>query len=183
MVAEPQTLSLISSHVNPADMLCLTSPNGGVPAPGLGKRDKNSLCLAEGPGMLLGFFWVGFVPAWEPDLAGGGLPRGSPAAGSANATHAAWPGLMEGQHGWEEILNPDHPPDTKGMCSCPPCRERCFSYAEVAGVEMCPRRCPLLHGVHAWGPLSGQLLRKLWGTAVGVTLGMGTATPHRVGLC
>lgn len=56
--------------------------------------------------MLLGFFGVGFVPAWEPALAGGELPRGPPAAASANATHAAWPGLMEGQHGWEEILNP-----------------------------------------------------------------------------
>lgn len=59
--------------------------------------------------MLLRFFWVGILPAWEPDLAGGGLPRGSLAAASANATHAAWPGLMEGQHGWEEILNPDRP--------------------------------------------------------------------------
>lgn len=163
-------------------MLCLRSPKGVVPAPGLGKRDKNSLCLAKGSEMLLGFFWAGFVPAWEPDLAGGGLPRGSPAAASANATHAAWLGLMEGQHGWEEILNPGHPPNTK-MCSCSPCRQRCFSYAEVTGVGMFPRHCPLPHGVCAWGALSGQLVRQLRGTAVGVTLAVGTATPHPVGLC
>lgn len=56
MVVEPQTLSLNSSHVNPADMLCLRSPNGAVPASGLGKRDKNSLCLGKSPEMLLGFF-------------------------------------------------------------------------------------------------------------------------------
>ena len=49
-------LSLISSHVNPTDTLCLRSPNGALPAPGLGKRDKNSLCLAKGPEMLIGFF-------------------------------------------------------------------------------------------------------------------------------
>lgn len=98
-------LSLVSSHINPADMLCLISPNNVVPATGLGKREKKSLCLTKGPEMLLGFFGVGFVPAWEPDLAGGGLPRASPHAPSANGTHAAWPGLMKGQHGWEEILN------------------------------------------------------------------------------
>lgn len=97
------------------------------------------------------------MPAWDPDLVGGGLPRGSPAAASANATYAAWRGLMEGQHDWEEILNPDHPPDTKEMCSCPPCRKKCFSYAEVAGVEMCPRHCPIPHGVRAGGdPFQGN---------------------------
>lgn len=37
-------------------MLCLRSPNGAVPATGLGKKGKNSLCLAKGPEMLLGFF-------------------------------------------------------------------------------------------------------------------------------
>lgn len=80
------------------------------------------------------------MPAWEPDLAGGGLPRGSPATASPNATHTAWLGLREGQHGWEEILTPDHLPDTKEMCSCPPCRQKCFSYAQVA---MCSRPWPL----------------------------------------
>lgn len=34
----------------------------------------------------------------------------------------------------------------------------------------------------AWGPLSGQLLRKLWGSAVTVTLGMGTVTSNGVAL-
>lgn len=56
MVVEPLTLSLVASHVNPADMPCLGSPDGAVPAPGLGKGDKNALCLAKGPEMLVGFF-------------------------------------------------------------------------------------------------------------------------------
>lgn len=71
------------------------------------------------------------MPAWEPDLAGEGLPRASPATASPNATHAAWLGLKEGQQGWEEMLTPDHLPGTKEMNSCPPCRQKCFSCAEV----------------------------------------------------
>lgn len=118
------------------------------------------------------------MPAWEPDLAGGGLPRGSPATASANATHAAWLGLREGQQGWEETVTPDHLPDTKAMCSCPPCRQKCFSYA---GVVMGPRPWPLPHG--AWGPLSGQFLGKLWSTAVNVTVGRGAVTSNGVALC
>lgn len=81
-----------------ANILCLRSPDCAVPVPGLGNRDT-TLHLAEGPEMLLGFFQVGFVPAREPDLAGGGLPRGSSAAASSNATHRAWLGLKQGQQG------------------------------------------------------------------------------------
>lgn len=46
---------------------------------------------------------------------------------------------------------------------------------------MCPRPWPLPHGT--WGPLSGQMLRKLWGTAISVTLGMGTVISSGVALC
>lgn len=116
----------------------------------------------------------------EPDLAGGRLSRGSLVAPSANATHAAWMVLMEGQHGWDEI--PDHAPSTKELCSSPPRGQKRLSYAEAAGVEMCPGLHPGLHSVYAWSPLSRQLLRKLWGTVLGVTLGMSTATGHQAGL-
>lgn len=40
---------------------------------------------------------------------------------------------------------------------------------------------PFPHG--SWGLLSGQLLRKLWGTAVSVTPGMSTVTSSGVALC
>lgn len=135
------------SHLIPCksvNILCLRSSNCAVPVSGLDNRNT-TLHLAQGPEMLLGFFKVGFVPAWEPDLAGGGLPRGSSAAASSNATHRAWLGLKQGQQGWEEVLTPDHLPDTKEMCSCPPCRQKCFSYAEAV-MALGPGPFPMVPG-------------------------------------